>query len=106
MQGSEAASQEAPAADAETPTGVDGAADGRLLRAGDTSDWPEEILRLTEQAARSLAFIDIHATYKCVWGGRAPIANLKKTDVVKATWRKRSIWWACLRTPGLRTSGC
>ena len=54
-------------------------------------DWPEELLCLTIDEARSLQIIDIYADCTKVRGGRAPVTNLKKTAVVKAKWRTREV---------------
>ena len=58
---------------------------------GGHGDWPQQILDLTKEEARSLAVITLRVQSKEVRGGKAPTTNLKKTGVVTAHWRKTEI---------------
>ena len=55
------------------------------------SDWPAEILALSDGEVKSLAPLDLKCDYKTVRGGRAKTTNRQKTAVIRAVWRRASV---------------
>ena len=54
-------------------------------------DWPEELFNLTAAEAASLEIIKLNCTYKNIRGGKSPVTSRKKTQVIKATWRRTDV---------------
>ena len=55
------------------------------------SNWPREMKELSRADAMALSVIHLDAEYKSVRGGRAPVTNLKKTQLVRGRWRTEDV---------------
>ena len=62
-------------------------------------DWPQVLLTLSDAEATSLQIIRLDCTYRTIQPGKSPVASTKKTQVIKATWRRSILRLAYHRLP-------